>query len=103
MKKNNGTGKTMRFYALFTYAGFCLIVLAGAQILDPLFEQMGSWGENIQLAAQAACFVIGAEMLLKPAFEDQKEIRTSKKITSRGSVSDTKTRYTASKKSKKKK
>ena len=82
MKKNEGSGKTMRIYALFA--------------------QMGSWADNIQLAVQAACFVIGAEVLLKPAFEDQKEKRTSKKITSRGSVSQTKMTYTQSKKNHKK-
>ena len=85
MKKNEGSGKTMRIYALFAYAGLSLIILAGARVLDPVFAQMGSWADNIQLAVQAACFVIGAEVLLKPAFEDQKEKRTSKKITSRGS------------------
>ena len=39
----------------------------------------------IQLAVEVACFVIGAELLLKPAFEDQKEIGTKKNITPRGS------------------
>ena len=100
MKKNEGSGKTMRIYALFAYAG---LSLAGARVLDPVFAQMGSWADNIQLAVQAACFVIGAEVLLKPAFEDQKEKRTSKKITSRGSVSQTKMTYTQSKKNHKKK
>ena len=103
MKKNEGSGKTMRIYALFAYAGLSLIILAGARGLDPVFAQMGSWADNIQLAVQAACFVIGAEVLLKPAFEDQKEKRTSKKITSRGSVSQTKMTYTQSKKNHKKK
>ena len=41
--------------------------------------------EMIQLAVEVACFVIGAELLLKPAFEDQKEIGTKKNITPRGS------------------
>ena len=66
MKKNEGSGKTMRIYALFAYAGLSLIILAGARVLDPVFAQMGSWADNIQLAVQAACFVIGAEVLLKP-------------------------------------
>ena len=39
----------------------------------------------IQLAVEVACFLIGAELLLKPAFEDQKEIGTKKNTTPRGS------------------
>ena len=31
MKKNEGSGKTMRIYALFAYAGLSLIILAGAR------------------------------------------------------------------------
>ena len=30
MKKNEGSGKTMRIYALFAYAGLSLIILASA-------------------------------------------------------------------------
>ena len=80
MQQNEGRGKTMMFYSLFTYAGLTLVILSGARVLDPFFE-----GEMIQLAVEVACFVIGAELLLKPAFEDQKEIGTKKNITPRGS------------------
>ena len=59
--------------------------LSGARVLDPFFEGLGENGEMIQLAVEVACFVIGAELLLKPAFEDQKEIGTKKNITPRGS------------------
>ena len=65
MQQNEGRGKTMMFYSLF--------------------EGLGENGEMIQLAVEVACFVIGAELLLKPAFEDQKEIGTKKNITPRGS------------------
>ena len=71
MQQNEGRGKTMMFYSLFTYAGLTLVILSGARVLDPFLE--------------VACFVIGAELLLKPAFEDQKEIGTKKNITPRGS------------------
>ena len=79
MQQNEGRGKTMMFYSLFTYAGLTLVILSGARVLDPFFEGLGENGERI------ACFVIGAELLLKPAFEDQKEIGTKKNITPRGS------------------
>ena len=82
MQQNEGRGKTMMFYSLFTYAGLTLVILSGARVLDPFFEGLGKNGEMIQLAVEVACFVIGAELLLKPAFEDQKEIGTKKKIHS---------------------
>ena len=85
MQQNEGRGKTMMFYSLFTYAGLTLVILSGARVLDPFFERLGKNGEMIQLAVEVACFVIGAELLLKPAFEDQKEIGTKKNITPRGS------------------
>ena len=85
MQQNEGRGKTMMFYSLFTYAGLTLVILSGARVLDPFFEGLGKNGEMIQLAVEVACFVIGAELLLKPAFEDQKEIGTKKNITPRGS------------------
>ena len=85
MQQNEGRGKTMMFYSLFTYAGLTLVILSGARVLDPFFEGLGENGEMIQLAVEVACFVIGAELLLKPAFEDQKEIGTKKNITPRGS------------------
>ena len=66
-------------------AGLTLVILSGARVLDPFFEGLGENGEMIQLAVEVACFVIGAELLLKPAFEDQKEIGTKKNITPRGS------------------
>ena len=75
----------LMFYSLFTYAGLTLVILSGARVLDPFFEGLGKNGEMIQLAVEVACFVIGAELLLKPAFEDQKEIGTKKNITPRGS------------------
>ncbi len=75
----------MMFYSLFAYAGLTLVILSGARVLDPFFEGLGENGEMIQLAVEVACFVIGAELLLKPAFEDQKEIGTKKNITPRGS------------------
>ena len=81
MQQNEGRGKTMMFYSLFTYAGLTLVILSGARVLDPFFEGLGKNGEMIQLAVEVACFVIGAELLLKPAFEDQKEIGTKKNIT----------------------
>ena len=80
-----GRGKTMMFYSLFAYAGLTLVILSGARVLDPFFESIGDSGEMVQLAVEVACFVIGAELLLKPAFEDQKEIGTKKNITPRGS------------------
>ena len=71
----------MMFYSLFAYAGLTLVILSGARVLDPFFESIGDSGEMVQLAVEVACFVIGAELLLKPAFEDQKEIGTKKNIT----------------------
>lgn len=87
MKENEGHGKPMMFYSLFSYAGLSLVILMGAKVLDPFFNSMGDIGEMIQLGVQVACFVIGAEILLKPAFEDQKEIGSGskKKITPYGS------------------
>ena len=85
MQQNEGRGKTMMFYSLFAYAGLTLVILSGARVLDPFFESIGDSGEMVQLAVEVACFVIGAELLLKPAFEDQKEIGTKKNITPRGS------------------
>ena len=79
MQQNEGRGKTMMFYSLFAYAGLTLVILV------PFFEIIGDSGEMVQLAVEVACFVIGAELLLKPAFEDQKEIGTKKNITPRGS------------------
>lgn len=84
MQQNKGHGKPMMFYSLFTYAGLSLVILMGARVLDPFFDSLGDTGEMIQLGVQVACFVIGAELLLKPAFEDQQEITTKKKITSHG-------------------
>ena len=81
MQQNEGRGKTMMFYSLFAYAGLTLVILSGARVLDPFFESIGDSGEMVQLAVEVACFVIGAELLLKPAFEDQKEIGTKKNIT----------------------
>ena len=78
MQQNEGRGKTMMFYSLFTYAGLTLVILSGARVLDPFFEGLGKNGEMIQLAIEVACFVIAA-------FEDQKEIGTKKNITPRGS------------------
>ena len=83
MQQNEGRGKTMMFYSLFAYAGLTLVILSGARVLDPFFESIGDSGEMVQLAVEVACFVIGAELLLKPAFEDQKEIGTKKNITPR--------------------
>jgi len=71
MQQNEGRGKTMMFYSLFTYAGLTLVILSGARVLDPFFEGLGKNGEMIQLAVEVACFVIGAELLLKPAFEER--------------------------------
>ena len=68
MQQNEGRGKTMMFYSLFTYAGLTLVILSGARVLDPFFEGLGKNGEMIQLA-----------------IEDQKEIGTKKNITPRGS------------------
>lgn len=87
MKQNEGHGKPMMFYSLFTYAGLSLVILMGARVLDPFFDSLGDWGEMVQLGVQVACFVIGAELLLKPAFEDQQEIGSGskKKITPYGS------------------
>ena len=65
MQQNEGRGKTMMFYSLFTYAGLTLVILSGARVLDPFFEGLGKNGEMIQLAVEVACFVIGAELLLK--------------------------------------
>ena len=84
MQQNKGHGKPMMFYSLFTYAGLSLVILMGAKVLNPFFDSFGDTGEMVQLGVQVACFVIGAELLLKPAFEDQQEITTKKKITSRG-------------------
>ena len=67
MQQNEGRGKTMMFYSLFTYAGLTLVILSGARVLDPFFEGLGKNGEMIQLAI------------------DQKEIGTKKNITPRGS------------------
>ena len=79
MRQNKGTGKTMMFYSLFTYAGLTLMILFGARVLDPVFASLGDWAEMTQLGVQAACFVIGAEFLLKPAFEDQADVLEKKK------------------------
>ena len=38
MQQNEGRGKTMMFYSLFTYAGLTLVILSGARVLDPFFE-----------------------------------------------------------------
>ena len=37
MQQNEGRGKTMMFYSLFTYAGLTLVILSGARVLDPFF------------------------------------------------------------------
>ena len=58
MQQNEGRGKTMMFYSLFTYAGLTLVILSGARVLDPFFEGLGKNGEMIQLAVEVACFVI---------------------------------------------
>ena len=85
MQQNDGRGKTMMYYSLLSYVGVSMVILSGARVLDPFFEHIGENGEMVQLAVEVACFVIGAELLLKPAFEDQKEIGTKKNITPRGS------------------
>ena len=41
MQQNEGRGKTMMFYSLFTYAGLTLVILSGARVLDPFFEGVG--------------------------------------------------------------
>ena len=85
MQQNEGRGKTMMFYSLFTYAGLTLVILSGQEFWILSLKDSERTGEMIQLAVEVACFVIGAELLLKPAFEDQKEIGTKKNITPRGS------------------
>ena len=80
MQQNEGRGKTMMFYSLFTYAGLTLVILSGARVLDPFFEGLGKNGEMIQLAIEVACFVIGAELLLKPAQIRKKARRRRRKI-----------------------
>ena len=52
MQQNEGRGKTMMFYSLFTYAGLTLVILSGARVLDPFFEGLGKNGEMIQLAVE---------------------------------------------------
>ena len=42
MQQNEGRGKTMMFYSLFTYAGLTLVILSGARVLDPFFEGLGN-------------------------------------------------------------
>ena len=69
---------------------YILMILGGVIFIAGYYfmqqnEGLGENGEMIQLAVEVACFVIGAELLLKPAFEDQKEIGTKKNITPRGS------------------
>ena len=45
MQQNEGRGKTMMFYSLFTYAGLTLVILSGARVLDPFFEGLGITSE----------------------------------------------------------
>lgn len=46
MKQNEGHGKPMMFYSLFTYAGLSLVILMGARVLDPFFDSLGDWGRD---------------------------------------------------------
>ena len=85
MQQNEGRGKTMMFYSLFTYAGLTLVILSGARVLDPFFEGLGKERGDDSAGSRSCLLCIGAELLLKPAFEDQKEIGTKKNITPRGS------------------
>ena len=66
---------------------YILMILGGVIFIAGYYfmQQNEGRGKTIQLAIEVACFVIGAELLLKPAFEDQKEIGTKKNITPRGS------------------
>ncbi len=70
-KYQNNT-KMMRIYALVSYAGLSMVILGGAKVLEPYFDRIPrGMGTTVQFAAEAALFVCGAELLLKPAFEDR--------------------------------
>ncbi len=72
MQKNRESVSTMRIYALGAYVGFCMLIIGGAGAADPLFAGLSDdTAFLVKTGIQVALFVIGAELLLKPAFEDQ--------------------------------
>lgn len=74
MQKNRESVSTMRIYALGTYAGLCMLIIGGAGFADPLFKGLSDDTVFlVRTGIQVALFVIGAELLLRPAFEDQEE------------------------------
>lgn len=86
MERKRESLNSFRILALVAYLGLCMIIWACGEIADPLFAMLaGSWASMAKLAAEVAAFVIGAERILKPAFEDRKDEDTPKtKITPMG-------------------
>lgn len=77
MQQNEGRGKTMMFYSLFTYAGLTLVILSGARVLDPFFEGLGKNGEMIHRSRSCLlcnwCGIASEACIRRPERDRNKE------------------------------
>lgn len=72
--KNKDSGLTMGIYAVLSYAGLVLVAIGGTPLLDPLINSVApQYASTIRIIIQVALFILGAELVLKPAFEGQRE------------------------------
>ena len=59
-----------RVFAIIAYAGWVLIVLPGAQMLQPLFNHLsGNWPNTARAILEVVLFIVGAEFILKKVFD----------------------------------
>lgn len=64
--------KVKQISALVAYAGLSMLLIGGLQLLQPVFNSIfGDYGVRVRTVTQVVMFLVGAEFLLKPAFEGE--------------------------------
>lgn len=92
MSQHQKSQKKLRIPGLITYLGLCLLALGCTEAADPLLQKLiGDATEITKLAIEAAVFIIGAERILKPAFEkeESEKEKSRTRITPMGTVHTT--------------
>lgn len=79
-EKNKNTGMLMIVYAVMSYAGLVLVAIGGTPLLNPVIDSIApQYASTIRILLQVALFIAGAELVLKPAFEGQRELSQKKR------------------------
>lgn len=61
-----------RICGLVSYAGLCMLAIGGLSLLMPVFTSIfGEYGVRARTVTQVIVFIAGAELILKPVFEDE--------------------------------